>query len=179
MDRLKISWKVHFWGPFLYLTPPYSRKVGILMARDLKIWTFGTFRKRSLPVADFKRFARPCYSRVRVACFRTETHPSNRFTSSGTVTPGSRKLTYNSTTQLANRHQVTDSVSVLNLKHKEYNETNGFAFCSWFPELLSTLSSTLFSSQEQKRVGNVQRNSVRPDGRGRTPPTGTGHKLTN
>ena len=55
MDRLKICWKVHFWGPFLHLTPPYSRKVGILMARGLKFWYFGTFRKHNLSVTDFKR----------------------------------------------------------------------------------------------------------------------------
>ena len=55
MGRLKICWKVHFWGSFLHLTPPYSRKVGILMARDLKFWYFHTFRKHNSLVTDFKR----------------------------------------------------------------------------------------------------------------------------
>ena len=64
MGRRKICWKTRFWGPFLHLAPPYSRKVDILMARDLKFWTFGTFRKHSLPVTDFKRLENLVFATV-------------------------------------------------------------------------------------------------------------------
>ena len=64
MGRRKICWKTRFWGPFLHLAPPYSRKVDILMVRDLKFWTFGTFRKHSLPVTDFKRLENLVFATV-------------------------------------------------------------------------------------------------------------------
>ena len=64
MGRRKICWKTRFWGHFLHLTPPYSRKVDILVARDLKFWTFGTFRKHSLPVTDFKRLENLVFATV-------------------------------------------------------------------------------------------------------------------
>ena len=37
MDRLKMSWKFDFWGPFLHLRPPYSQVPSIMMARNTKM----------------------------------------------------------------------------------------------------------------------------------------------
>ena len=48
----------------MHLAPPYSRKVDILLVRDLKFWPFGTFRKPSLPVTDFKRLENLVFATV-------------------------------------------------------------------------------------------------------------------
>ena len=133
MGQRKICWKTRFWDPFLHLAPPCSRKVDILMARDLKFSTFGACRKHSSSVTDFKRFCTSVLTRVTLE-LRVFEHKRSLPTSSRLADhTGSRTLTYNSTTRLAK--QTPSHRHWQNLKNKEYNE---------FTKLVSLLSWNVF-----------------------------------